>query len=289
MSTAPSTVTPVRPVEDRHTPDGELGWRYETITRPNGTTEEVQVPLTIDEALHPEEGYIMPIRTYHDRVTDDLCDMLRAHFAEEAETVVYHDLIFVWDHPDVRNSAPDIAIVPNVRNVDADRGQFVVAEEGTRPRLVIEVVSPKTRTGDRVDKVRDYALAGVQEYIYIDHWNRKGQTVWEVAGYRLAGNHYLPMVPDEDGAFYLETINLRVGIDDGQVWLEDGNTGEDLLTNLEVRRALAAAEARTQAEAEARAEAEIRAQAESEARQAAEAHAAVLEAELEALRRQAGK
>lgn len=46
------------------------------------------------------------------------------------------------------------------------------------------------------------------------------------------------MLPDEDGALYLESVNLRLGVTDGRVWLEDPETGKDLLTNLEVRRAL---------------------------------------------------
>ncbi|MCB0061732.1 MAG: Uma2 family endonuclease [Caldilineaceae bacterium] len=263
-----SKPTAIRPTADPHAPNWELGWRYETVTHPDGTTEEVRVALTLDEALHPEEGYVMPVRSSHARITNDLVDMLRAYFAQEPGIAIFDDLVFVWDHSEVRNYAPDVAVVPNVRDPVADRGRFVVAEEGTGPRLIIEVVSPATRTGDRVDKVRDYPLVGVQEYVYIDQWQRKGQTVWEVVGYRLVGDHYLPLVPDEDGALYLETVNLRIGMEEGQVWLEDANTGQDLMTSLEAHRAL---------------------QGEIAARQAAEAHAAALEAELAELRRQLGQ
>ena len=40
-------------------------------------------------------------------------------------------------------------------------GTFSVVKEGVRPSLIIEVTSPKTRKGDMVDKVDEYALAGV--------------------------------------------------------------------------------------------------------------------------------
>jgi Uma2 family endonuclease len=259
--------------------DWSLGWRYETVRTPNGRTEQMRIPLTIEEARHPQEGYVMPERTEHDRLSDDLCDMLRAQFEQRADVAVFRNLVFTWDQPEVKPYAPDVAVVANVRNPEADRTQFVVAEEGTRPILVIEIVSRNSRAADRVDKVRDYARAGVQEYVYIDHFVRRQQHFWELAGFRLQDGQSLPMLPDEDGALYLESVNLRLGVTDGRVWLEDGATGKDLLTNLEARRALRAAE-------QARQAAEARAAAEEQARQAAEARIAELEAQLRTLRQQ---
>ena len=139
-------------------PDWSLGWRYERVRTANGKEEEIRVPLTPAEALHPQEGYIMPVRTLHDRLTDDLSDMLRPHCEQQADVAVFHDLVFTWDHPDVGNYAPDIAVVPNLRNRAADRGTFVVAEEGTRPSLIIEITSPTTRAADRVQKGKRLCL-----------------------------------------------------------------------------------------------------------------------------------
>jgi hypothetical protein len=67
--------------------------------------------------------------------------------------------------------------------------------------------------------------------------------VWEIAGFRLHGDHYLPMLPDEDGAIYCETVGVRMGIEDGRVWMENYETGERLLTNEEAQAARRAAEA----------------------------------------------
>lgn len=245
-------------VTDQFTGEWALGWRYESVRNENGQTQLVRIPLTPEEALHPQEGYIMPIRTDHDRISDDLCDMLRPHLEAQTNTVVFHDLVFVWDHAEVKPYAPDVAVVPHVRNPGENRSQFVVSEEGTRPLLIIEVVSPRSREADRVTKVRDYARVGVQEYVYIDQRTYKGTVIWEVVGFRLQEGVYLPILTDEDGAIYLTTLNLRIGIEDGKVWLEDGVTGENLLNNLEAQRARRAAEARASA-AEARAvEAEAR-------------------------------
>lgn len=271
------------------TGDWALGWRYEPVRTTNGQTELVRIPLTPEEALHPQEGYVMPIRTDHDRISDDLCDMLRPHLEAQADVAVFHDLVFAWDHPDVKPYAPDIAVIPQVRDREQNRSQFVVQEEGTRPSLIIEVVSPRSREADRVTKVRDYARIGVQEYVYIDQRTYKGAIVWEVVGFRLQEGVYLPILTDEDGALYLTTLNLRIGIEDGKVWLEDSATGENLLTNLEAQRARRAAEARAAA-AEAQAASEVEARRAAEARTAeAEARLAQLEAVLRAQQAQKNK
>ena len=80
------------------------------------------------------------------------------------------------------------------------------------------------------------------------------------------------MLPDEDGAIYLLSVDLRIGLDENRVWLEDSKTGNDLLTNIEARVALKAAEER--------------AEAEEKARQAAEAQVAELKEQLRLLRSQ---
>lgn len=239
--------------------DWSLGWRYETVQMANGRKTQVRVPLTVEAARHPQEGDVMPERTEHDRLCDDLCDMLRAYYEANPDVAVFRNLVFTWDHLAVKPFAPDVAVVAHVQNRDADRTQFVVADEGTRPSLVIEIVSRCSRADDRVEKVRDYALAGVQEYVYIDHTVRRGNHIWELAGFRLQGNQYLPLLPDEDGALYLESVTLCIGLDDGRIWLEDATTSQDLLTNLQVRQALRAAEARV-AELEAQLQALRRSQ-----------------------------
>ena len=84
---------------------------------------------------------------------------------------------------------------------------------------------------------------------------RRKQTTWELAGYRLNNGNTVPMLPDEDGALYLETVNMRIGIEEGQVWLEDGETGQEILTNLKARQALRGEEAARQAAEAAKREA----------------------------------
>lgn len=274
--------------------DWTLGWRYETIKNSQGKAETIRIPLSAEERLHPEEGYVMPERTEHDIISDDLCDMFRAFFDAHPEIGVYRNLVFKWDLPGMKNFAPDVAVVRNVKERYRNRGNFDVTVEGTRPCLAIEIVSPNSRTDDRVTKVRDYARLRIDEYVYIDSRRYHGESIWEVVGYRLIDGQYLPILPDEDGALFLESVTMRIGIDAGNVWLEDANTTEELLTNVKAQQQLRTEkEARELAEARAKdaesrandaesraSDAEAKAKAEAEARQQLEQRLAEIEANL---------
>lgn len=293
MNHTEQLTAPIEPITQATKPDWSWGWRYEIVQTGKGREESRRIPLTPEEARHPKEGYVMPERTEHEVVSGNVGDMLHGKFEKTLTMAIYRNLVFEWDNPEIGTYAPDVAVVPNVRDPDANRGQFVVANEGTRPILAIEVVSLKSRRTDRVDKVRDYELLGIQEYVYIDIRRRHGQIVGELVGYRLQANRYVPILPDEDDALYLESVNCRIGLDGNQVWMEDGDTGENLLNNVQAQRALKAekqarqaAEARIAEEETARQTAEIRAGAEEAARRAADARIAELEALVQALRQQ---
>lgn len=54
------------------------------------------------------------------------------------------------------------------------------------PDLVVEVTSPSTRRTDRVDKLQEYARAGIPEYWLVDHEDRTIEVfVLEGGAYRL--------------------------------------------------------------------------------------------------------
>lgn len=209
----------------------------------DGEIDIIQIPLTPEQALHPEEDYIMTDSRLQDLISAAISEMLRSH-CTDPHTIIPRNLLIKWDNPALKKHAPDVCVIPNVRDPYTNWTTFNVAQEGTRPCLIIEVVSVSSKEHDRVTKVDHYARAKVQEYVYIDYWMRKGQMVWEIAGFRLHGDHYLPMLPDEDGAIYCETVGVRMGIEDGRVWMENYETGERLLTNEEAQAARRAAEAR---------------------------------------------
>jgi Uma2 family endonuclease len=242
----------------------ETGWHEELVEHPDGTTEIVWTPLTEAEFLHPREGDHLPVNTFHERVVSTLKDLLKRWFSHQPNTCIFSDLLIEWDI-DLGDHSPDVYVVFDVKEPECDRSTFVVADEGVRPAVIIEVVSPHYRRPDREDKVYHYAQAGVQEYIILDRRTYRKQILEETLGYRLvARNCYQPILADEEGRIFSRVLGLWMSLQDGQVVLEDPETGERLLTASELAQQAEAERQRAEI-ADQRAEAESeRAEAESQ-------------------------
>jgi Uma2 family endonuclease len=234
------TTTPKDLTEDL----AERGWRTEIVTHPDGTTEYVQIPLTSEEFLHPQEGYHLPNSTFHDNAAGDAKDMLSRRYANDPETAVFRDLIIKWGIANLKDHCPDVFVAFGVRNKGQNRTEFLVAAEGVRPSLIVEVVSPRYRKEDRETKVQEYAQAGVQEYAIIDRRKQRGQVIEEVLGYRLVEGKYLPLTPDDEGCILCQTVGLRIGLQEGRVVMVDAQTNQRLLTSLELEQRANQAEQR---------------------------------------------
>jgi Uma2 family endonuclease len=154
--------------------------------------------------------------------------------------------------------------------------------EGKTPDLVIETTSRKTRRKDLTEKPALYARLGVKEYFLFDPLGEYLDP--PLQGYRLAGDDYEPIQPNDDGFLDSQELELRLRIGEGHLEFVRWDTGQRLLTRSE--QVACEAEAR-QGEAEARQgeaeRADREAQArkhETEARLVAEAEVARLRAEL---------
>lgn len=221
----------------------ETGFRIEEITHPDGTYDFYYVPLTEEEFLHPKEGYHLPNSTFHDTATADVKDILSRRYANDPTVGVFGDLLIKWDIADLGDHCPDAFVAFGMQNKESDRTEFFIPTEGTRPALIIEVVSPRYRTTDRVKKVRHYAKAGVREYIILDRRKQRGKYIDEVIGYRLdEEGQYLPLIPDEEGRVLSETVGVWIGLEDGKVVMVDAVTQERLLKSLELEQQLAQTE-----------------------------------------------
>src|SRR5436190_2224569 len=141
--TAPTTPVPP-PAADPYA----IGWRDVHHTNPDGSVTHEQVPLTLEDALHPQEGDTIVENTLHDRDWDYLRDVFKSRFASDPHALVLCDCKVLWE--DGVHHSPDLTVIVGVREVRDFYGQFDVAAEGIRPRLIIEVVSPSTRVNDVV-------------------------------------------------------------------------------------------------------------------------------------------
>ncbi|MEM7538793.1 MAG: Uma2 family endonuclease [Chloroflexota bacterium] len=243
------------------------GWRYIADNeQSNGKTIWRKVPLTQADFLNPQLGDKMVQGHKHFLLVNSIFDRFSNRHINDDTIGIFSDLIFSWGIAGVSNPAPDLAVVPGVRNKQGHRGSFNVRREGASPCLVVEVVSPRY-PGDDTDKVEIYRRAGVQEYIIINAHFDNDAADWELIGYHLDPSQpdYVPMITDSQGRLYSRTTNTYWSIDDEyeNVIIVDGNTGEPLLdgsgehlARMVLEQSYAEAEeARTEAE-EARAAAE---------------------------------
>lgn len=234
------------------------GWRIRHVRLPSGEVTEQQIPLTPEDLLDPQLGDVVVQGTKHYWEAHDVAGPLRDHFASREDVLVASDLKMLWGIPDLAEPAPDVAVIFGVRDKHANRDSFDCVREGTRPSLVIEVVSSRDaemRRNDYELKVGIYERAEVPEYILLDPPAPFTRNRCLLTGYRLgADGKYQPIHPDPKGFLLSETTDLLFGVaEDGQT-LEviDAATGERLLTSLEAKEARRAAEERAEA-----AEAEI--------------------------------
>lgn len=211
----------------------DCGWRIEVLTQPDGSTIQQQVPLTAAEFLHPQEGDHLPNSTFHDDTAGDAKDILTRRYASNPDVGVFRDLLIEWDI-DLGDHCPDTFIAFGIRGKTENRSKFIVADEGVRPRFILEVVSPRYRKADRETKVVEYAKARVQEYVIIDRRTVRQQILDEVLGYRLVEGFYQPITPDDDGRILCDTLGLWISLQAGRLVIEDAQTGQRLKTSLEL-------------------------------------------------------
>jgi Uncharacterized protein conserved in cyanobacteria, COG4636 len=245
------------------------GWRYVRRPTPDDPDHLEQVPLTLEDVLHPEVGDFIVHSDRHETDRMYLTAVLRARLEAHGQAIVLSDVRVAWDVPDLRPHGPDVMVIPGLRE-RRDWSTFDVAEEGVRPALIIEITSPETRENDVVRKVAHYARAGVAQYVIVDNLGRRGERQLRLLDYRLVGDTYRLQPPDARGWVYLEVAGLWLGVEGDHVvcYTDDGTAFGDYAT---VVQQAAEAEARARAaEEQAQREAAARAEAEALARAAAE-------------------
>ncbi len=285
MSTV-STTRPPRSPSDEPDPF-RYGWRYVRITRPDGTEELDQVPLTLEDVLHPEEGDFIVQTDAHDDERAYLKAVFKAQLKEDRTAAVLSDCRVDWCVPGVRPLGPDVAVFFGVSR-RIDWSTFDVGEEGARPALVIEVTSPDTRKNDVGIKVDYYHRAGVPQYVIADvTFEDEEERRIELIEYRHTPRAYRRFKPNKQGRIWLPAVNLWLGLTRDRlggylrVACFDPETGEEVGDYTAISQALSeekaararAEKARTKAERKAAAEAKARAKAEKQAAAEADARA----------------
>ena len=292
MSTVSRPKPPKSPAPE---PDPfRYGWRYVRVEHPDGTVSFDQIPLTLEDVLHPEVGDFIVQTDGHDSDLNYLKDVFKAQLADEPMKAVISDCRVDWNLPGVKPLGPDVAVFRGIQR-HRDWSTFDVQAEGAEPLLVVEVTSPDTRQNDVVTKVDYYHRAKVPLYVIADVREQGEDRVIELIGYRYQRTGYQRIALDERGWIWLEPVQLWLGLSRDRLGNYErlacfDGTGAEVGDYTAIRTALAAetrarargggagdgrsggaggeAAARATAEAEARAaEAEARARAEARIRE----------------------
>lgn len=204
------------------------GWRYVRFQKPNGEEKWERAPLTLEDILHPQVGDFRMHSEEHERFCAYLYNVFTARLASNGDAVVLHDVRVAWDHPDLVPHGPDIAVIFNIRR-RCNWSTFNVAEEETKPSLILEVTSLKTRSTDLVDKVEEYAQAGVPLYVIVDIAERRVGIMRRLVGYQLTEVGYVPLAKNEYGWLWLEPVGVWLGLSGENLacYDEAGNLIED--------------------------------------------------------------
>jgi Uma2 family endonuclease len=264
------------PYEEEEFP---YGWRRFAEILPGGSVRYLDIPLTPEDFLDPQEGDQMPQGPEHGKIAADIYGKLQKYYRNSPDTAVFFDVKMRWGIPGLKEPFPDISVVPGIRETENLGASFDVKKHGTRPCLIVEIVSPRYAEGDTA-KADIYEQAGVQEYIIVNPHTENTAIPFELTGYRLVRGKYRKIFPDSEGQLLSKTTGLLFGIEpEGrQIALTDSISGEKLLSNKEEINARIL-------EAEAREKAEARAEQEARARENAEAEILRLKAELARLKR----
>ena len=250
------------------------GWRYLQITEPDGSIRSERIPLTLEDALHPQEDDCIPSNPVQNELVQSITNAIRMLLHDREDLLIFNDVLIDWGVPGIKAMSPDIAVLFGVKPEDGF-GMYHIPREGVRTEVVIEVTSPSTRKNDVVDKVDLYARCGVPRYVIVDvkpHPHRDVLQWIQLKDYRAGEQGYDLMSPDESGVVWLETLGLGLVVEGKTVRCLDAQ-GRPIETDvLELRQAREDARRQAnEAQQQARQEAQAREEAQRQALQEAQA------------------
>jgi len=225
------------------------------------------------------DGDAMPeILSHQMQVTSFRLNCIERLKDEEEVYIGGNNFLYYNRHDQRDNVAPDVYIVLEVERRAREKYQ-TWDEEDKFPDLILEVLSPKTRSVDRHDKKELYARLGAREYLVYDA--RPNIRNRFFAGWHLVEGAYEEMPRLVSGGVFSEVLGAEVRVMGQWLRIIDPATGQPMPLPEEepgLRHVAEAAQQRAEAAerraAAAQRRAERRAVQEAAARQVAEQQAA---------------
>lgn len=270
------------------TAPGSSGLHVDRRDRPGWIPDEVGDNWDPNPYAYQTEEDLMPAGRFHSLYFKLLAQLLDPYLERLGLYQLFDVFLFYRDWEGRKQRiAPDVLIAPVFIELDDELAAHSYdLDVEPVPLCVIELTSPESVEQDTQRKPLLYARFGIKEYLLLDLLNAQdrlrkqiGITLW-----RLDGNAYIVVQPDDEGYVTLETLGLRLRAEGRRLVFQVLATGEVLHTSAELIATIEANEQRIEQAEQARIQAEQRAAAEAAARQQVEDELARLRAELERLR-----
>ena len=168
------------------------------------------MPLTLEDLLFPEEGDFVVQTEGHRRDWVFLSLVFNAQLADDPTAIVLADCRVDFNLPKVRPLGPDVVVIFGVKR-HIDWATLDLAAEGARAALVVEVVSPDTRSNDFGIKKDFYFRARVPIYVIVDWTVSEGRRKISLLGHRWTPTGYEPLPADEHGRLWLAPVRVWLG------------------------------------------------------------------------------
>lgn len=200
--------------------DCPYGRRYIRRVDDDGKVVYDEVPLRLEDLLHPEEEDELVAVLGH---SDD-CGRLRKGLErltpQNKTFAILEDVNVDLGLPGVKPIRPDVSVfeVATIPDGLRDMGTFYMNRHSAVPVLFIEVTSESTRPNDLVEKYTFYERANVQQYVLADRVHPSGA---QVAGYEHRGDGFVQLQPDQSGRLWLPAFDLWIGFENGEAVLYD--------------------------------------------------------------------
>ncbi|MFO0843544.1 MAG: Uma2 family endonuclease [Gemmataceae bacterium] len=184
------------------------GWREAMRPDENGRWQYTQIPLTLDDVLHPQEDDHFMVGEPHKKDCKLLLNALEAAVGGQPGVHVFFDHRVDWGLPELRPMGPDLVVWHDFPADWDENPTFRPKEHGARPAVLIEVTSPSTRDLDLNKKVKLYHKVGVPLYVIVDYWEEGEERRVSVFGYRATNEGYVRIDADEDERFWVEPVRM---------------------------------------------------------------------------------
>jgi colicin import membrane protein len=215
------TIQPPKPItpHDRTADPFHIGFRYV-----QQGDDWVQVPLTEEDFLHPQEDDFFVSNLAHKQAIAYLGYALQFALRDRPNVKVYPEHRVVLQD-DLKAMCPDLGVYGNYYvECDLFEGTLNLQELGITPLLLVEVTSPSTRHIDRERKPPLYDEVGVPYLLMFDFYTEGAEVVApELFAMRRTRKGFVIMPQDPEFGVWIPTVELWIKFDGIEVIAFDLN------------------------------------------------------------------